>query len=243
MDRARGLILMLALITPLVCGAKSSMSVTPGRVNFGIAAGAASTSLYMREISIGDFTTTNYSRSPEVCYLFDAFARINIRRYYFQTGLSYYNNSSSVRFDVPEDIRMDNAAYSKEGMITRTFSVSGQNIQIPAVFGFYIIRQAPYYMSLFVGPELSIPLKSTYRSNYSGFGAAGTIDDIYPVSWKMTLGMCFNISCVFLNFGYDFDLRAQSDGVIKPDVSIAGMPDVVMRRTSSMLHFSIGLMF
>ncbi|MCQ2074814.1 MAG: PorT family protein [Bacteroidaceae bacterium] len=239
MNKVRGLILMLTIITPPVCGARSSISVIPGRVNFGIAAGCASTSLYMREISIGDFTTSNYSRSPEVCYLFDAFARININRCYLQTGVSYYNNVSSVSFDVPKDIN----ANSREGMITRTLSVSGQNLQIPAIFGFYIIRQAPYYMSLFAGPELSIPLKSTYRSDYSGFGSAGTIDDLYPVNWKMTLGICFNISCVFLNFGYDFDLRAQSDGTIRPNVPLPDVSEVVMRRTSGMLHFSVGLMF
>ena len=229
------MLLMLVILTPLTCIAEIGMRTVPNRMNFGIAAGCTSTSLYMRDIRVGDFTTANYGRNPEVGYLFDIFTRVNIRRCYIQTGLSYYNCNSSVRFDIPEE--------NSEGMSTQTFSIAGQNLQIPAIFGYYLIRQEPYSMSVFAGPELSIPLKGTYSSVYSGFGDAGTIDDIYPVNWKMTFGLCFNISCVFLNFGYDFDLRSQSDGVIEPATPVAGMPETVLRRTSGLLHFSVGLMF
>lgn len=235
MYRMRGMLLLLVISMPLACIAESSMKAVSDRMNFGIAAGCSSTSLYMREIRVGDFTTSQYGRNPEVGYLFDVFTRINMNRFYIQTGLSYYNCSSSISFDVPEN--------NGEGMSDMTFSISGQNLQVPALVGFYIIRQEPYSMSAYAGPELSVPLKGTYNSVYSGFGDTGTIDDLYPANWKMTFGLCFNISYVFLNFGYDFDLRSQSAGIVEPAVPMEGMPETVLKRTSSMLHFSVGLMF
>ncbi len=230
----RHISILTALLIPAICFAGRDTDITSRRFNFGAALGCGSTSLYMQDIRVGDYTTKDYSRSAEVCYILDAVCRLNINKCYLQSGLSFYNCGSSVTFDVPDT----NTGKDKR----QSFSFSGEYLQLPITLGYNIIKQSPYCMSVFAGPKMAFPIKGKYTSHYSGFGERYNSEDIYPINMKLTLGMCFNISHLFLEFGYDFELGSQSDGIIystQPD----SMAEVIMKRTTGILHFSVGFLF
>ena len=189
----------------------------------------------MQDIRIGDFTTVNYSRNPTTGFIFTLFGRTNIRKSYIQTGLSYYSSSSSISFQY---LHPDTETFNEV-----SYSFSSKYLQVPLLYGFNVIKQEPYSLSLFTGPKVSFPLNGTYKSSLSEFQDVDIIENIYPVNVKLTLGLCCSMGNVLIDFGYDLDLHSQSDGIIAESTQQADTPTIVMKRSTGVLYFSLGLLF
>lgn len=226
---------VLMLLLPATVAAGEQSGILSHRINYGIKVGCASTTLIMRDIRIGDFSTGEYSPNSETGFIVSAFGKVNMGRCYLQTGLSFYSCYSSVDFlyKAPES-----------GTETeQTFSIRGKYLQVPLLFGFNLVKEDPYSLSFFAGPKLTLPISDTFSSEYSGFGGAVIDETIYPVTPKITLGMCCSIKNVLMDFGYDFEIRPQSDGVLTEN-AFRGVPGpVVMKRSTGVLYFSLGFIF
>ncbi len=225
----------ILLLLPAMVAAKEQSGILSHRINYGLKVGCASTTLIMRDIRIGDFSTDEYSPNSETGFIVSAFGKVNLGRCYLQTGLSFYSCYSSVDFQYK--------APESETETEQTFSIQGKYLQVPLLFGFNLVKEDPYSLSLFAGPKLTLPLSNTFSSEYSGFRGAVIDETIYPVTLKITLGMCCSIKNVLMDFGYDIELRPQSDGVLT-ESTFRGVPGpVVMRRSTGVLYFSLGFIF
>lgn len=230
----RGIVIAMLLFPLYVWGEGVGM-VVGNRFNYGLKVGCSSTSLFMHDIKIGDYTTDNYSPNSETGIILSAFARVNAGKFYTETGLSFYSCYASV--NIPYQNPTANSAEPVE-----RFSISGKYLQVPLLFGFNIVKQEPYSMALYAGPKFTFPLKNTYSSKFTGIGNVSLIEEIYSLNMKAAVGICFSISNVLLDFGYDLELYAQSDGRVSY-IAQDNSESMIMNRSTGVLYFSIGVLF
>lgn len=228
--RALALALFIAAV-PASSRAQIERSTVSRRLNYGVTAGCGSAILFMQDMRVGGYEVESYSTSSDIGFIISAFGRINIDRHYIQTGLSFCHSKSSISFKYEDP---------EGNMHDQVFSVDGKSFQIPLIFGFNVVKQEPYSLSLYIGPKVSFPLSAGNYSYYSGFGSADVVENFRAVL-NATAGVNLSISNIQLCFGYDLGITFPSDGILRsqnPDESLTG---IVMKRRTGVLYFSLGL--
>lgn len=232
--RTAWILTAVALSFPVIVRGQENSVQESRRFNYGLTLDFCSTTLFMHDIRIGDFTTGEYSSNSEIDINVGAFCKANFRRSYLQTGLSYYNSHSSADFQYQTP---ESDCENEE-----VFSVEAKYLQIPLLFGYEIISQGPYCLSVFAGPKVSFPIADSYESDFSYFKGSTIEEDIYSVNYKAAFGISISVNHMLLNFGYDMELASQTDGRIT-DSRATGLPEVVMKRRTGTLYFSFGFIF
>lgn len=227
--------LTLALLATAISAsshAQIERNTVSRKLNYGVMAGCGSTMMFMQDIHVGGYSADSYTISSDVGFILSAFGRVNIDRYYLQTGLSFYHSKSSISFKY-SDMQGNTSG--------QTFSVDDKFFQIPFLFGVNLVKQEPYSLSLFVGPKLVMPLPSVNYAYYSGFGNAHVDENMRDIALSATIGVNLSISNILLCFGYDLGITPPSDGLLTSTIQNADSPEVVMKRRTGVLFFSLGL--
>lgn len=164
-------------------------------------------------------------------------ARMTINRFYMQVDITPSQIRSAIEFDVN--------SWNSESTTTdmAAFAMKGYYMEIPLVFGYNIINEEPYSMSLFTGPKISIPFTNTYSTNFSGFKQEGLSEEPSSHSFSWTVGVGYKIGRAFFNFNYDLGLNNISEKINYETPPTNTNSIVSMDRKTGVFSFALGVFF
>ncbi|MEG1563383.1 MAG: porin family protein [Bacteroides sp.] len=245
MKRALLLLLLIACLFPCSLAAQRDSQekiVRPNtrKVNFGIKAGFNSSMFLVSDFKIKDVTIDEIQNKYLLGYFGALFMRINMKKHFLQPEISYNISKCEITFDKlgsqHPDIEPDYASVHS----------TIHSIDFPLLYGYNIVKQGPYGMSIFAGPKLRYLWNKQNRISFENFDQKGINEELNPFNVSAVIGVAVNISRIFFDFRYEQGLRNISKSVtydsINPDGS-TGVSEILFRRRDNVLSFSLGVIF
>ena len=210
------------------------------KVNIGVKAGFNSSMFLVSDFKIKDVTIDEIQNNYRLGYFGALFIRINMKKHFIQPEISYNVSKCEITFDKlgsqHPDIEPDYAS-----VVSRIHS-----IDFPVLYGYNIVKQGPYGMSIFAGPKLRYMWGHDNEITFENFDQKGISERLYPLNISAVVGVGVNISRIFFDFRYEQCLHNISKSVtyenINSDGSV-GVSDIVLRRRDQVLSFSLGFIF
>ena len=173
-------------------------------VNFGIKAGFNSSMFMVSELKIKDVTIDEVQNNYKIGYFGSLFMRINIKKHFLQPEVSYNVSKCEITFDKlgsqHPDILPDYASVQS----------TLHSIDIPLLYGYNVVKQGPYGMSIFGGPKLRYLWGKQNEITFHNFDQKGLNEDLYPVNISAVIGVGVYISRIFFDFRYEQGLGNMS---------------------------------
>lgn len=210
------------------------------KVNFGVKAGFNSSMFLVSDLKINDVTIDEIQNNYKLGYFGAFFMRINMKKHFIQPEISYNINKCEISFDKlgsqHPDIEPDYASVNS----------TIHSIDLPILYGYNIIKQGPYGMSIFAGPKVRYLWNKQNKITFDNFDQQGINEELYPFNISAVIGVGVNISRIFFDFRYEQGLHNISKSVTYDHIDTEGKPEVnniVFRRRDNVLSFSLGIMF
>ena len=240
-----GLLAFLTVAFPLCAQEMPAAPTTapaPQRVttNFGAKAGFTAALALMPGLRIDDMPIEEIQNNYKVGYFASLFMRINFRRHFIQPEVSYNVNQCGVSFHKP--ISPDAPLGTMDGGTASIYSKI-RSIDIPICYGYNIIQQGPYAMSVFGGPKARFIWRKKSETQFYNFDQDTPVEKLHPFSLSLTVCVAVSISRIFFDFRYDIGLLNLTNHI----ASASDTPDdgdaIRYRRRDNVLSFSLGLFF
>ncbi len=210
------------------------------KVNFGIKAGFNSSMFLVSDFRIKDVSIDDIQNNYEIGYFASLFMRINMKRHFLQPEVSYNINRCEIEFDKlgshHPDIEPD---YAQVRSTIHSFD-------IPLLYGYNVIKDGPYGMSIFGGPKLRYVWGQQNEITFVNFDQQGIYERLTPFNASMVLGVGVNISQIFFDFRYDLGMFNISRSVTYDNVTPEGEIErsrMDFKRRDYTLSFSLGVIF
>jgi hypothetical protein len=208
------------------------------KMNFGFKVGFRSSDFIGNKLQIEGQTIDNLQNNYKMGYYASAFSRINFRRRYLQMEISCNSNSAEIVFN--------NTAGTTSSKTTSKATISSTvySLGFPLLYGYYIVRNGPYTMSVFGGPKL----KYVFNSNieYNNFTQQNIHESFHPFNLAAMSGVSVSISRVFFDFRYEQEILNASRKISYTPSSLDNnnaTGDISYHRRESCLSFSLGILF
>lgn len=210
------------------------------KINFGIKAGFNSSMFLVSNLKIKDVTIDEIQNNYQIGYLGAMFMRINIKKHFLQPEISYNISKCEITFDKLGSQHPD--IEPQYASVTSTI----HSIDFPLLYGYHVVKQGAYGMSLFAGPKVRYIWGKQNEITFENFDQKGIHEELYPFNVSAVVGVAVNISRIFFDFRYEQGLFNLSKSVnydsINPDGSI-GVSSITFKRRDNVLSFSLGVIF
>ena len=210
------------------------------RFNIGIKAGFNASMFLVSDFKIKDVTIDEIQNNYKLVYYGALFMRINMKRHFIQPEISYNVSKCEITFDKlgshHPDIEPDYASVTS--MI--------HSIDFPMLYGYNVVKEGPYGMSIFFGPKLRYIWGKKNEITFENFDQQGISERLRPLNLSFTLGVAVTISRIFFDFRYDIGLHNISRKVTYDDGVVEGDPpadEIRFHRRDNVLSFSFGVFF
>lgn len=221
-------------------GGKTKVSPAQRKVNFGIKSGFNSSMFLVSELKIKDVTIDEVQNNYKIGYFTSLFLRVNMKNHFIQPEISYNVNKCEISFDKlgseHPDIEPDYASVKS----------SIHSFDIPILYGYNIVKEGPYIMSIFGGPKFRYIWESRNDIRFENFDESEIHEQLYPFNMNFVVGIGVNISRIFFDFRYEQGLFNISKSIIYNNSNFKAADaenNIFFRRRESTLSFSFGLMF
>ena len=210
------------------------------KINFGIKAGFNSSMFLVSDFKIKDVTIDEIQNNYQLGYFGALFMRFNMKKHFIQPEVSYNISKCEITFDKlgsqHPDIEPDYASVNS----------TIHSIDFPVLYGYNVVKQGAYGMSVFIGPKLRYIWGKKNEITFENFDQKGMHERLYPFNLCAVVGVGVNISRIFFDFRYEQGLHNISKSVtydnINPDGSI-GVSNITFHRRDQVLSFSLGVIF
>lgn len=207
-------------------------------INFGVKSGFSSTIYEIEKLVVGSMPINELTAKSEISSFYTAFLRVNIRRHYLQSELNYNISNYSIIFPTTQ---WDPAATATEKSSISTKIIG---LEVPLYYGYHIIKEGPYSMSLYIGPKAKYILTDYSRHVFENLPYRQIEESIYPINFSLMTGLEVNISRIFFDFSFEYGLHNISRGfTIIDDEPYSDMQELAFNRRKNVLSFSFGFMF
>lgn len=213
---------------------------TQRKVNFGIKAGFNSSMFLVSEFKIKDVTIDEVQNNYKIGHFASLFLRINMKNHFIQPEISYNISKCEISFDKlgsqHPDIEPDYASVKS----------SIHSFDIPVLYGYNLVKQGPYGMSVFGGPKFRYIWESRNDIRFENFDENEIHEHLYPLNMNFVVGIGVNISRIFFDFRYEQGLFNISKSIVYNSNNLDATDttnSIVFRRHESTLSFSFGFMF
>ena len=166
--------------------------------------------------------------------------RFNMKRHFIQPEISYNISRCEITFDKlgsqHPDIEPDYASVNS----------TIHSVDFPLLYGYHVVRQGPYSMSLFAGPKLRYLWNQKNKITFENFDQQGIHESLHPFNASAVIGVSVSISRIFFDFRYEQGLHNLSKSVTYDNIDVEGKPEVsniTFRRRDNVLSFSLGVIF
>lgn len=210
------------------------------KINFGIKAGFNSSMFLVSDFKIKDVTIDEIQNNYKIGYFGALFMRINIKKHFLQPEASYNISKCEITFDKlgsqHPDIEPDIASVSS----------TIHSIDFPLLYGYNVVKEGPYGMSIFAGPKLRYIWGKQNSIKFENFDQKNVSERLHPFNVNAVIGVAVSISQIFFDFRYEQGLHNISKSVTYDSVSsdgTTGVNDITFKRRDNMLSFSLGVIF
>lgn len=210
------------------------------RFNIGVKAGFNASMFLVSDFKIQDVTINEIQNNYRVGYFGALFMRINMKKHFVQPEVSYNVSKCEIMFDKlgshHPDIEPDYAS---------VFSVI-HSVDFPVLYGYNVVKNGPYGMSIFVGPKLRYIWGKKNEITFENFDQKGIDERLYPFNLSAVIGVGVSISRIFFDFRYEQGLHNISKSVTYDSINTdesTGVSNIIFRRRDQVLSFSFGVIF
>ena len=222
----------------LCCALTSAQQRRATLINYGVKGGFSSTIYEVHELEVAGMPINDYMAKSEISSFYTVFTRVNIKRHYLQTELSYNICNYSI------DFSSDQWSTSAQPHDESTISTKIIGLEVPLYYGYHILKEGPYGLSLYIGPKAKFILTDYSRHTFENFPYIHIEESIHPINFSLMAGLGINISRVFFDFSFEYGLHNISNGFTTTDIEGNSSPDnLIFDRRKNVLSFSIGFMF
>ena len=235
----RFLLISMLLASYFWVGAQSLMRVENKPVNIGIKVGFSTSLPIVNSLYINGIEAEDIEVEYRVGYVATAFFRFNIKRFFFQPGLSWHHSEENIRYSIAQSTISD-AASSNSSSTDNLLRMKTQAFELPLMLGYNLIKEDIYGLSLVAGPKVKYNYKKSYT--VESLSSQLTFDnDNTPINVNIAAGLGVSIGRLFFDFAYEFGLNhVESDFVQADDPNASGIQ--IDKRTNEM-SFSLGFLF
>lgn len=228
----RNLILLLtALIVP--CCIKAEEQEKRMKFNYGAKAGFQAIAYNNPVFEIDGYEfDSNTLHSNKIGYTIAPFVRLTRNRVYVQSECVFgiarhsfdFNSTSDQENIIPNEI---------------TYNLRTMCLQVPIVFGYNIINDKKYVMSLFTGPKTKFVFTSHSKQEFEHFEYYDLEEVLKKRCYYWEIGLGVKIGHVFFDFVYDWGITKASEYIVSEIESRKFRSD----RCDNILSFSVGMIF
>ena len=230
--RMRCLIIALLAAFPLLATAQEEGKV---RFNVGVKAGFQAVTYNDPEFDIDGYKfDTNNIQSNKIGYALSAFARVTKNKFYLQTEGTFGITNHSFDFQDKTESNDVNFVPNSTVYDLRTYC-----IQVPILFGYNIVEQGRYGMSIFTGPRTKFVFTSLSQQNFKHFKYDSLEEVLNNKTYYWEVGLGIKISRVFLDITFDAGLNKVASHII----SHSDGKIFTSSRRDNILSFSVGFIF
>jgi hypothetical protein len=207
-------------------------------INYGVKGGFSSTIYEVNELSVAGSPINEFIAKSEISSFYTAFARINIKRHYLQTEVSYNISNYSIEFSRDQ---WDDTAQPHDKSIIGTKIIG---LEVPFYYGYHILKEGPYGLSFYIGPKAKFVLTNYSRHTFENSPYKELEESIYPINFSLMTGLGVNISRIFFDFSFEYGLHNISKEFNTIDTeNNFSTNSLIFNRRKNVLSFSIGFMF
>lgn len=219
---------------------KRASSPNSKKINYGIKLGFNSSIFLPSGFHIKDLKIKEIQNNYLTGYFGALFMRIQMDKQFLQPEISYNSNKSEMEFDKLGSTHVGSEpAYAS----VRT---AIHSIDFPLLYGFHIVKDGPYGMSIFVGPKLRYIWSKKSKTTFVNFDQIAMQEELYPFNANAVVGVSINISQVFFDFRYEQGLNNISKSITYNNPELNGersSGDITLNRRDNVLSFSLGVIF
>lgn len=206
------------------------------KINFGIKGGFRSTTYIVSDLLIAGQRVEDPQKNYLLGYYAALFTRFNFKRRFLQAEISYNIDRA--------EVLLNKGIPTSSSTPIRNVTSNIQSISFPLMCGFYIVRNGPYTLSVFLGPKAEYIVKSNI--DYENFEQQNIKEKLHPLNLAIVSGISVSISKVFFDFRYEQETMNISKSVNydpQANESGAGAGNIKFHRRGSSLSFSFGVLF
>lgn len=175
---------------------------------------------------------SNTLHSNKIGYTIAPFVRLTRNRVYVQSECVFgiarhsfdFNSTSDEENIIPNEI---------------TYNLRTICLQVPIVFGYNIINDKKYVMSLFTGPKTKFVFTSHSKQEFEHFEYYDLEEVLKKRCYYWEIGLGVKIGHVFFDFVYDWGITKASEYIVSEIESRKFRSD----RRDNILSFSVGMIF
>lgn len=206
--------------------------------NYGIKGGFSSTIYEVHELAVIGMPINNYMTKSEISSFYTAFIRLNAKRHYLQTEISYNISNYSIDFSTNQ---WNPSAQPQDKSVIST-KISG--IEVPLYYGYHILKEGPYGLSFYIGPKAKFILTNYSRHTFLNFPYTQIKESINPINFSLMAGLGISIFPIFFDFSFEYGLNNISNGFTTVDIDDnISSTNLIFNRRKNVFSFSIGFMF
>lgn len=197
----------------------------------------------VKSLTIDDREMEDIRLQYQVGYQAALFSRINIDRFYLQPSLVWRYTEGDIRFNIPQE---ENSL--PEGTDTPTpigrnrITYKSATIEIPVMVGYYLIKEAPYALSVMFGPNAKYNYKTRYSTDLTD-SPREFEDDNTPFSISLAAGLGVSIGRLFLDFSYEFGLNEVASDFREIGTGTQPKGALSIEKRTNIMSFSLGFLF
>lgn len=207
-------------------------------INYGVKGGFSSTIYEVKELAVAGAPINNYIAKSEISSFYTAFARVNMKRHYLQTEVSYNISNYTINFSTNQ-FNPSAQPHDKSTIGTKIIG-----LEVPLYYGYHILQNGPYGLSFYIGPKAKFTITDFSRHTFDNFPYTEIKENINPINFSCMIGLGINISRVFFDFSFEYGLHNISNGFTTIDLEeYSSQEDFIFDRRKNVLSFSIGFMF
>jgi hypothetical protein len=207
-------------------------------INYGVKGGFSSTIYEVKELAVAGAPINNYIAKSEISSFYTAFARVNMKRHYLQTEVSYNISNYTINFSTNQ-FNPSAQPHDKSTIGTKIIG-----LEVPLYYGYHILQNGPYGLSFYIGPKAKFTITDFSRHTFDNFPYTEIKENINPINFSCMIGLGINISRVFFDFSFEYGLHNISNGFTTIDLEeYSSCEDFIFDRRKNVLSFSIGFMF
>lgn len=215
-------------------------------VNFGVKGGFTSSLFLISDFSINGIPIKEIQNNYKIGYFGSLFMRINFGNHFLQPEVSYNINRCNITFNKPQTNDASVGNLPAQAAITTSI----HSIDVPVIYGYNIIKEGPYGLSVFGGPKIRYIWNRKSEIIFENFDQQNIQEELQPLNLSFTLGVAVNISRIFFDFRYDIGLHNMSKRISYEIPASEGTTaeeaagqTIHFHRRDNVLSFSLGILF
>lgn len=202
--------------------------------SYGLKIGFAATGTNLSGASVDGMEMEDYRQDTQLGNLGILQLGYGMNKFYLKSGAGISLNKSTFFFDG------DGELFPAGSEISCSYKL--HNILVPFQFGYNVIDQEPYRMSIYAGPDLRFILTDRYRFDIAEQNGISFMEEAAKMTAGITLGLNVLIGRTFFDVEYERVLTDISKGISLEGADASGHR-LDLGRHMGIFSFSYGILF